>query len=278
MANVLVIGCGYVGKALAQDLLAAGHHVWGLRRDPSQLPADIRPIACDVVNLANLNLEFTPDYVFYLPSAGQYNVATYQTVYVDGVHNLLNCLTSNQLSPKRIFYISSTSVYGQSDGSWVDEMTPPQPLGPHANLLLAGEQAVLKSQYPTTVVRFAGIYGPERDYFVQQVKAGKMPLSSGPLYTNRIHRDDCAGMLQFLMTQPAVDDLYIGVDSAPVLKNTVITWLAEKLKVALPEVASGTSIPEQRMRGNKRCSNRRLIAAGYRLQCPSFREGYAELI
>jgi len=278
-ANCLIIGCGYVGTALAIELLADGHKVWGLRRHPSQLPKAVTPIACDLANLATLRLNFEPDYIFYMPSAGAYEIDLYHLAYVQGLKNLLLCLKNNQTLPKRLFYISSTSVYGQTNGAWVDETTLAVPSGAHAQQLLEGENLVQQAtDFAHTIVRFAGIYGPQREYFIEQIKTNKMHLSSETIFTNRIHRDDCVGMLRFLMCYSKPDSMYIGVDSDPAPKNEVIAWLAEKLCCSLPSVSKEASIPEQRMRGNKRCSNRRLLASGYQLRMPTFREGYAAVL
>ena len=277
MKNILIVGCGYVGTALGQLLLAAGHNVWGLRRNPNELPEGFQRIACDLTSLASLKLEFQPDYVFFMPSAGQYDLATYEAVYATGAQNLVTCLHLNKSHPKRLFYISSTSVYGQSDGEWVNEASPVQASDPYATQLLLGEQVMLASPFSTTVVRFAGIYGPGRKHFLNQVVAGKILRSAAPIYTNRIHREDCAGILAFLMGIEEPHALYLGVDNEPALKNSVIEWIAGQYQLKLPAVAAKTTIQEQRMRSNKRCSNQRILSAGYQFHYPSFREGYARI-
>lgn len=277
MANILIIGCGYVGTALGRLLLAAGHNVWGLRRNPNELPEGFQRIACDLGGLASLKLHFQPDYVFFMPSAGQYDVAAYEAVYATGAQNLVTCLHLNQSRPKRVFYISSTSVYDQNDGAWVNEASPVKTSDPYATQLLLGEKVMLTSPFSTTVVRFAGIYGPGRKYFLNQVLSRKILRSSEPIYTNRIHREDCAGMLQFLMGIAEPEALYLGVDSEPALKNSVIEWIAAQYQLTLPAIAAKTTLEEQRMRGNKRCSNQRILSAGYQFHYPSFREGYARI-
>ncbi len=278
MANILIIGCGYVGTALGMSLAAGGHHVWGMRRHVANLPANIHAISASLDKLADLRLDFAPDYIFYLPSADEYTLSAYEAVYVRGIENLYTCLNNNHLNPARIFYISSTSVYGQTDGSWVDETVPPEPNSDYAGILLRGENLIRTFSDPVTVVRFGGIYGPGREYFIAQVKAGKMLRTPTPLYTNRIHLADCAGLLQFLMVYSEPEVLYLGVDSEPALKNTVIAWIAEHLNVTLPPIASEIALPEVRMRGNKQCSNQKLLNAGYVFQYPNFRCGYAPLL
>jgi nucleoside-diphosphate-sugar epimerase len=274
MANILIIGCGYIGTALGQALLAADHQVWGLRRNPSALPEGFQRIACDLQNLADLPLDFQADYVFFMPSAGLYDLKTYQAVYKQGAENLLTCLQRNKILPKRLFYISSTSVYNQNNGAWVDETTPTKAANPCAEQLLLGEQAFLSSPFSTTIVRFGGIYGPGRNYFLKQVMAGNIMYSKEPLYMNHIHQKDCVGILQFLSQQANPESLYLGVDSAPTLKNTVIDWIREHYQLPPPEKTGASSPQEQRMRSHKRCTNKRILAAGYTFHYPSFREGY----
>jgi nucleoside-diphosphate-sugar epimerase len=276
MANILIIGCGYVGTALGRLLLAADHNVWGLRRNPNELPAGFQQIACDLTDLASLKLGFQPDYIFFMPAAGKYELAAYEAVYASGAQHLITCLHANNARPKRLFYISSTSVYGQNDGAWVNEASPTQTSDPYAAQLLFGEKVMLASQFATTVVRFAGIYGPGRKHFLNQVISGKILRSLEPIYTNRIHREDCAGILQFLMNMTEPEALYLGVDSEPVLKNSLIEWIAAQYQLQLPEMATKTTPQERHMRGNKRCSNQKILAAGYTFHYPSFREGYTQ--
>ena len=135
---------------------------------------------------------------------------------------------------------------------------------------------MLASPIPATVVRFAGIYGPGRDWLIERARGGASCAGDPPKYTNRIHRDDCAGVLSHLIERDRIDDAYIGVDDAPVEECEVLEWLAARLGAPAPRRVGAGSGPATA--SGKRCSNARLRASGYRFRYPSFREGYAAVL
>lgn len=275
MADILIAGCGDVGTALGLILTRAGDKVWGLKRNPDTLPAALQALPADLSKPAALANLPPVDYVFYTAAAGGFTKERYQSIYADGVANLLQALQTAQQRIKRFFFISSTSVYGQHDGEWVDEHSPAEADSFAGQCLRAGEQLSWKSPYPATVVRFAGIYGPGRTRLLDSIKNGQARCKEG-VYTNRIHRDDCAAMLAHLLRlpEPETRPLYIGVDNKPALHSEVVRWLAQQMRVAAP----GVSTAKTRTRSNKRCRNQRLLASGFRFIYPSYKEGYAALL
>ncbi len=280
MANILILGCGYVGVALGAALGEDGHLVWGMRRNPENLPEAIKPLAADVHD-KDLS-DFLPeglDFIFYTLSSGGGGEAGYQAAYADGPQNLIKALDMKGEKPKRIFFTSSTAVYPQTDGGWVDEESPTQPTYYSGRILLEGERAFLSSDHPATILRLAGIYGPNRTRLIDSVRAGRAEHHTGPpRFTNRIHRDDCAGTLIHLMKMATPDEIYIGVDDEPADRRAVLNWLAEQLGVPHPRETKTSEAESARAMTNKRCSNARLKATGYRFVYPSYREGYAEMI
>lgn len=276
MARIVIAGCGDVGTALGLRLAAVGHEVWGLKRHPATLPAALRPLAADLADPASLaGLPERLDAVVYAAAAGGYRPERYRVAYVDGVANLLAALAAQGQRLQRLLLVSSTSVYGQSGGEWIDEESPAVAAGFAADSLRAGEQLVWAGSQPATVIRFGGIYGPGRTRLIDQVRRGEAVCEEG-LFTNRIHRDDCASALVHLLALPAPAPLYLGVDDEPALQCEVMRWLARQLGVAGPTVSSGSD--PVRPRSNKRCRNARLRDSGWRPAYPGYREGYRPLL
>lgn len=277
MARVLIIGCGDVGIALGRRLAAEGHLVYGLRRRANAVPPPMIALAGDVRDPRTLSDLPLVDYAFYLAAADGYTDAAYRAVYVRGVANVLQSLKDNT-KLRWFVFASSTAVYGQQDGAWVDETSATAPGGFSGRRLLEGERSVLGSPFPATVVRFAGIYGPGRRYLIERVRNGESCVGEPVLYTNRIHRDDCVGMLQHLMRLERPAPCYVGVDSEPAAECVVMDWLAGQLKVAPPRRIAAANIAGFLQRANKRCRNARVRASGYRFRYPTFREGYLAVI
>jgi nucleoside-diphosphate-sugar epimerase len=277
MARILIFGCGDVGIALGRLLAADGHRVYGLRREASAIAKPLIPVAGDVTELTTLEDLPPVDFAFYLVAATGYSDAAYRAAYVDGVRNALVALGKSQ-GVRRFFFASSTGVYGQWDGAWVDETTPAEPDGFSGRRVLEGELTLASGSFPTTVVRFGGIYGPGRRRLIERVQSGKPCVDDPPQYTNRIHRDDCAGVLRHLMNLKDPESLYLGVDCEPAAECQVMTWIADKLGLAPPQRVPAGAGAVSMQRANKRCRNTRLQASGYRFRYPTFREGYGALL
>jgi len=299
--TVLIVGCGYVGTALGTLLAAprpdgAGRRVWGLKRHPGDLPPEIVPLAADVTDPASLagalgSLPAAPDAVVYAVAASGFSDDAYRRAYVDGLGHVLDALAQTDRVPARFVFVSSTGVYGDTGGDWVDETVPPEPAGFSGRRLLEGERrlveraAALSAQSGAplrpVVLRFGGIYGPGRTRLIDQVRTGEARCTEGEtVWTNRIHRDDCAGAIAHLLDLPGEDGpdtLYVGVDTEPATRCDVLRWIARRLEVAEPPTVAADETASRR-RGTKRCSSARLQATGYRFLFPTFREGYGDLI
>ena len=280
MAHVLIAGCGYVGTALGRRLAARGHVVWGLQRRPEPLPPGIRPLHADLTDPETLgNVPAGLDFVFFTAAPSGFDDAEYRAIYVDGLRHLLEALRRKHQHPRRVFFTSSTAVYAQSDGEWVDEDSPTEPEHFPGLRMLEAERLLLDGPFPATVLRLGGVYGPGRGRLIERVRQGNAVCTEGPpVYTNRIHRDDCAGALYHLMGLPQPDRLYIGVDHEPAGESVVIHWLAAALGLPPPRVVQSPETVARRPRGNKRCRNAKLVGSGYVFQYPTFREGYASLL
>jgi nucleoside-diphosphate-sugar epimerase len=283
--RVLISGCGYVGGALADVLARSGYEVFGLRRNPRALPPGVNSVSADFTDQDSLEqaLPESLDYVFHTASPGISGAGTaserdaaYREAYVRGPSNLISTLRSRGESPRRILLTSSTGVYAQTGGERVDETSATEPTGP-GRFMLEGEKEWLGSLFPAVVLRLAGIYGPGRTGALDRARRYRLADSPGekPAYTNRIHRDDCAGALMHLSLLERPESLYIGADQEPATPAAVAAWLAESYPEARREDAAS---PGRGSRTNKRCDNARLVASGYTFRYPTFREGFASLL
>ncbi|MDR5902563.1 MULTISPECIES: SDR family oxidoreductase [Halomonas] len=277
--TTLILGCGDIGTALGQRLQAQGLHAIGVRRRVESLKeAGLEAASADLADPASLAGLPDADILVYVASADRFEEAAYRAAYPEGLRATLAEFGAREKVPRHVFFISSTSVYAQRDGESVDETSPTEPTGFSGQLMCEAERALLAHDLPGTVVRFSGIYGPGRDRLIRQVSEGRIAPASPAMYTNRIHRDDCAGVLAHLVGRvlagEAVDELYLATDSEPAPLHDVMAWLAKQLKVEATETIQSPL----RRRASKRCSNTRLLESGYTFQYPSFREGYAQVL
>jgi nucleoside-diphosphate-sugar epimerase len=277
--TLMIAGCGDVGSRLGQQLSAVGWTVYGLRRTVAQLPAGIVPVAGD------LQLDICPtawpseslDYLVYCAAATQHDEDGYRAAYVDGLRRVLGWLAQHGQQPKRVLFVSSSGVYGQQQGEWVDETSSADAQGYSGRIMLQAENLALSSGSPASVVRLTGIYGPGREWLLGQVRQGYRVATEPPLYGNRIHADDAAGLLAYLLQADArgvaLDDCYIGVDDEPAPLHEVVAWLREQLRVS--HWAAESTV---RRAGSKRCSNARAKALGWTPRYASYREGYSAIL
>ncbi|WP_312975186.1 NAD-dependent epimerase/dehydratase family protein [Stutzerimonas nitrititolerans] len=276
--SVMIAGCGDVGSRLGLQMSRAGWTVYGLRREAAGLPVPILPVAGDLLagqcprNWPNAEMS----YLVYAASASQHDEPGYRQAYVEGLRNVLGWLEQRGQRPKRLLFLSSTGVYGQNQGEWIDETSPTEPNGFTGQVMLEAERLALNSGLPATLVRMGGLYDPARPWLQNQIRAGLRVDREPPQYSNRIHRDDAAGLLAFLLQADlrgvALDDCYLGVDNDPAPLHEVVDWLRERLDVTHWAEQSMT-----RRAGSKRCSNARARALGWTPKYPSYRDGYARV-
>jgi nucleoside-diphosphate-sugar epimerase len=274
--NVAILGCGYVGCELARELLADGHEVVGVRRSSDGLRAveDVGAdaIRADVTDDDSLSSIPDVDVLVYTVSADGRDSEAAQTAYVEGLRTTLDHFAARESSPERVVYTSSTGVYGDRDGAWVDESTPLEPRTEREEILTDAEAIVQADRrWDWTVTRFSGLYGPDR-YRLERYLEG--PISDR--YLNLIHRDDAAGAIRYLLgTGKGGNDVVLVSDDEPVRKPTLADWLADQCGVSRPPREPATS---ERARASKRCSNEKLRELGYEHRYQTYREGYRAAI
>ncbi|QZX99723.1 SDR family oxidoreductase [Halobaculum rubrum] len=285
--HVTIIGCGYVGLELARQLLADGHAVVGVRRSQSGLDAveavGATAVAADATDPDSLAALPDTDAVVFAASSGGRGADAARSVYVKGLRNVIREYDAREAPPDRLVYTSSTGVYGDHGGDWVDEETPLDPTTDKTRVLAEAERVAREEAAAVgidgTVARFAGLYGPDR-YRLERYLDG--PVTAG--YLNMVHRDDAAGAVRFLLSDDlARDGTVLVVDDEPADKWTFADWLADECGVERPEtrtkeerIAAGdlSTAAERRVRTSKRCSNDRLRTLGYQFTYPTYRSGY----
>lgn len=278
-ASVLIAGCGDVGSRLAAQLPANNWQVYGLRRSIERLPAGVTGVAGDLFSdqCPGQWPEGNIDYLVYSAAATDHDEAGYQAAYIEGLKHTLGWLKQKGQQPKRLLFVSSSGVYSQTEGEWVDETSPAEATSYSGRIMREAEQIALNSGIAASVVRLTGIYGPGREWMLRQVRKGYRVAVDPPLYGNRIHADDAGGLLAFLLQADlqgkTLEDCYIGVDNAPVPLAEVVGWLRERLGIT--EWAAEASV---RRAGSKRCSNARAKALGWEPRYPSYREGYSAML
>lgn len=281
--RILILGSGYVGRTAGARLAAAGHAVFGVRRRPDDgtlAAAGLRPLAADVTRPGTL-AALPPgwDAVVNCVSSAGGDPAAYRALYLEGTRNLLAWL--RPAPPRRYVHVGSTSVYGQTDGAWVDEDSPTEPAAETARVLVATE-ALLRDAaaagFPAVLLRVAGIYGPGRGRLFQQLLRGEARLDGdGSRWLNQVHRDDVAGAIEAALECGRPGRVYNVADNEPVTQRDFLAWLAAQLGLPMPgPAAPDEARPRRRGATNKRVSNRRLRAElGWQPRFPTFREGYA---
>ncbi len=270
--RLLIAGCGDLGIRLATRLHdGSTWQITGLRRDISALPPFITPLSADLSRpetLAQLDVEW--DAVVYQATPGRRDETAYRRTYVEGLSNLLD-----RVRPRRLIFVSSTAVYGQDGGEWVDEESNTEPSRFNGRLVLEGERVALAAAAESLVVRFSGIYGPGRERLIDSVRSGRARCRpEPPQWTNRIHAEDCAAVLEHLLELEEPEPLYCASDCRPAARCEVFDWLAECLGVEMPERLDADETAGQ----GKRIDNRRLLASGFEFQFPDYRHGYGAIL
>ncbi len=275
--RVLFLGCGDLGTRAGERLLLADCVVAGARRDVSKLPDDFVPLSLDYTQVEQLRAitDFDAGHLVISFKPLSMDAAGYRAGFVEAAERLVEVLAD--LPPGRIYFVSSTRVFAERDGGWVDEQSPRSRDDERALAMLEAER-LLRELSPCTAVYFSGLYGGAAGRLLARIRRGQLSAAEPARYSNRIHRTDAAAVLAHLITLDregtALAPGYISSDDEPALQAEVERWLARKLGVEewrdAPAAASGLA--------NKRCSNALLRATGLTLQYPDYRSGYEAVI
>lgn len=273
--NVLVAGCGWLGTEVARRLLARGDRVTGIRRDPGRAGAlaglGVEPLALELAAPdAGRRLDGVEmDAVVACQAAGGEGVEAYRDAYVRANRTLLEAAERRGAA---FVYTGSTGVFGQRDGSDVDERTPPLPASPTAEVLVEAEGLVLGAAargLRASLVRLSGLYGPGRVGIVDRVRAGRLALGPGDgAWMNFCHLADAASFVIAALDRARPGAVHHGSDAAPPRRRDVVEWISARLGIDPPRGEGSPPGPDRRI-----LSDETRKELGVSLAFPSFREG-----
>jgi nucleoside-diphosphate-sugar epimerase len=275
--HVIVAGCGWLGEAIGRRLVAEGHRVTGVRRDRGRaaalVAAGIEPLAVDLARPGAEDALPRADAVVACQSSREDSAEAYRAAYVDATRALIAAARGAPL-----VYTGSTGVFGQRDGSDVDEATPPAPASPSAAVLVEAEALVTRAAAAgarAAVVRLSGLYGPGRVGIVDRVRSGALALGPGDgAWMNFCHRDDAVAFVLAALARGRAGAIYHGSDASPARRRDVIAWIAARVGIAPATRGEGAPPgPDRRI-----LSERTRAELAVELRYPSFREGLAELV
>jgi nucleoside-diphosphate-sugar epimerase len=273
-AQTLVIGCGYIGLPLALDLQKQGREVdvWVHSQTSGDALAEhhFHRVIMGNVGHAPLWEEIGSDYelAIHCASSSRGGTEAYEEVFLKG-----GSLMNRYLAGARRLMVSSTSVYGETDGGIVTEETMPRPATTSGKILSMAESSALESG--AIVVRSSGIYGPGRGVLLEKLRRGEAIIEGDGLrWINQIHQCDLVAALLHLIEHGQSGQIYNVTDDTPVTYRDYYAWCSNFLGKPMPAYGP---VNTERKRGltNKRVSNAKLRATGWEPRYPSFREGLA---
>ena len=258
--NILIIGFGDIGSAVGENLTKQGHHVSSLKRTASDYHDNIQ---ADITKPLSCSKDF--DYVLYILTPSSREEEGYKAVFDVGLKNALG-----YFSQSIFLFISSSVVYGQNDGSLVDETSKTSKEGMRSRVLVEAEEAVLAYHDKNIVLRLSGIYGRGGRHLITKLQNKEPIQHTPPYYTNKIHRADCIGAIGFIMIKQMKESLkervYNVTDSMPYTMYHVANLVAKKEGLEVVKATPLKGAPQ-----NKRISNKRLLDEGYVFVYPSFK-------
>lgn len=280
--HVLVAGCGWLGTALARALLARGDRVTGVRSDAARAealrPVGIVPLALELSDPAAAEaLPPDLDAIVACQSSGGEGEALYRRAYLDANRTLLAAARARQV--RALVYTGSTGLFGQRDGSEVDERTPPAPVTPGGRVLAEAEALLLEAArggQPVRILRLSGLYGPGRTWMIDRVARGLFTLGKGDeAWMNSCHQEDAVVALLAALDRGRDGAVYHATDAVPMRRAEVVTFVAERLGIPPPraERSAPPDAPHRRILGE-----RTRAELGLALRWPSLRTGLAPFL
>lgn len=272
MYRILVAGAGYTGSKIAHFFAEKKQKVWALTRTATRhqefKSAGIEPITADLTRPETLQGIPPAHFIVLCPAPDEGSVENYRNIYLDGIRNFLQTL-DGKIKPYLILYLSSTAVWRERAGGWVDETVLPDAETEKGKILIAAERQILHCGYPAVIFRLSGIYGPGRNRLKGLSEPEMKPFENG--WMNMIHVEDIAAAIPILFKKAKAGEVYTGVDDRPVLRSEFYGEISKLAGVSWDSRFFGGE-------GGKRCSNTKLKSLGMTFRFPTFIEGYKNFL
>ncbi len=264
----LIFGCGYLGRRVAHLWRGAGHSVSALTRGNADAlrAAGIEPITGDILDQNSLRTLPAASTVLYAVGLDRSAGKTMREVYVNGLANVLDTLPVCA----RFIYVSSTSVYGQNDGGWVTEASPTEPAEGSGRVVLEAEQLLRAKRPDAIILRFAGLYGPDRLLRKVPILKGEPLVGDADKWLNLVHVADGASAVLCAESRGVDGETYNIGDGNPVSRRDFYTRLAELLHAPDAKFDHG---PERGAPNRRIAVEKARVALGWVPVFASYREG-----
>jgi nucleoside-diphosphate-sugar epimerase len=269
--NIAIIGCGYVGYAIARYWQQnSGVVVTATTTTPERVPA-LKSVAQKVVVVSGNDPEALQSVLqnqdVVLLSIGAKGANLYEETYLHTARNLVSVLGQIP-SVRHLIYTGSYSVYGDRNAAWVSEETPLAPANSNGEILKVTEDVLLSAESENLrvcIFRLGGIYGLGRELLKLFSHApGTSRPGDGNDVTNWIHLDDIVAAIEFAR-QHNLTGIYNLVDDAHLTSRELLENLFAKHN--LPQVKWDSSLKSNRPY-NTTVSNQKIKDAGYQLIHP----------
>lgn len=273
--KLLVIGCGKLGQKLG--LLA------------KKTPLDLLGFKRKKITSTNIRIEqqdifdksffdkvkiHSPDFILYSLSADEQSEKSYRRNYIEGLKQVIKSIKYIN-NFQHLFFVSSTSVYGDNNDQFIDEFSETSPKNFRGTILLEAENLLNTVKFNSTVLRLSGIYGSGRNYMIKLSQdAESWPKVDR--WTNRINEDDAANFIIFLLNQclqgEIPEKLYLLTDKESVTLFRLLNWMRQNLNLKNKINITSDPILGKRLRSSI------IPSLKFEYKYPTYKQGYKELI
>ncbi|MEM6485261.1 MAG: epimerase [Pseudomonadota bacterium] len=267
--TLALIGFGDLSLRVLRRMNPDSWKCIGMCRHPQKVPEPGLGLAIDLQRPETLAVlgQLRPNALLVTLTPLDRTIAGYRQGFAAAMDAVVDGLEGHR--PDTALFVSSTRVYAEHDGGWVNEDSP---LGsePQAQAIVSAERRLLSCSDNTRILRAGGLYTDQSRFLLSRVREGRFTPTHPERFSNRIHRDDVARFIYYALENRLNHDVYNLVDNHPASLQEVEAWLSQHLRVSYCPSDQASESPS-----HKRISNARLLEEGFRLEHPDYRSGYS---